>query len=295
MISNLDYPLVSIVVPSYNHALYIEECIESIVNQDYPNFELIVIDDGSKDESPQILKKLQTKYGFLLEINANQGLSQTLNRGFRDLAKGKYFTFSASDDRWFPGKLSKQVAFLEENLDYAMVYGRAWYIDENGQYLEKDNKRKSLYTGGYIFDELILQKFHPPVNYMLRAEVISSLGYYREHIWAEDFDMNLRIADRFPIGFIDDYLSYYRINHSIPSKALNFKSIRSHRDSIELFKHKPVFGRAIKAWHYRNYLWYAPFSSGKKLAVKGLLKNLDLIHTEQFWRSLAVLIFKWHK
>jgi len=288
------YPLVSIVVPSYNHASHIQECIESIVHQNYPNFELIVIDDGSKDKSPEILKSLQAKYDFTLEINKNQGLSKTLNRGFRDLAKGKYFTFCASDDKWFPEKLSKQVAFLEENPDCAMVYGKAWYIDEEGKDIESKNNKPIFYKGGYIFNDLILQNFHPPVNYMLRASVVRDLGFYREHIWAEDFDMNLRIADKFPIGYIDEYLFYYRFDKSGPSKMLNFKTIRSHKDSIELFKHRPEYSKALKAWHFRNFQWYAPFKIGKKLAFLGLIRNVDKFYRKDFWFSLIVLIVKWH-
>lgn len=288
-------PLVSIVVPSYNHADYIEQCLESIFHQDYPNFELIVIDDGSSDTSPEILKRLQKKHGFALELNKNQGLSKTLNKGFKYYAKGKYLTFSASDDKWFPGKLSKQVAFLESNAEYAMLYGKAWYIDEYGKDVLERNQKKTNYKGGHIFKDLILQRFHPPVNYMLRADVVKSLGYYREHIWAEDFDMNLRIAENHPIGFLDDYLSYYRINYNIPSKALNFKMVYSHKDSIDLFKHRAEYAEAIKAWHYRNFKWYAPFAIGKKLALRGLILNVDQISKKDFWISLLVLIFKWHK
>lgn len=288
-------PLVSIVVPSYNHAPYIEECIESIVYQDYDNFELIVIDDGSQDSSPEILRRLQKKYDFILELNNNQGLSKTLNSGFRDLASGKYFTFCASDDKWFPGKLARQVAFLESNLDHAMVYGRAWYIDEKGKDDSARNKSKTIFKGGQIFTDLILQCFHPPVNYMLRADVVRALGYYREHIWAEDFDMNLRISEQYPIGFLDESLSYYRVNYTIPSKALNFKTAYSHRESIELFKHRPEYSEAIKAWHWRNYKWYAPFYVGKRHALKGMIKNLDKMNRKEFWISLMVLVFKWHR
>lgn len=288
-------PLVSIIVPSYNHAQYIEQCIESIVSQDYDNYELIVIDDGSVDESPLILQKLQNKYGFYLEMNKNQGLSKTLNRGFKDLAKGKYFTFCASDDYWMPGKLKKQVQFLEENPDYAMVYGKAIIVDETGQILHEYNQKKEhKLKGGYIFKELIFLDFHPPVNYMLRAEVIRELGYYREHIWAEDFDMNLRIAIKYPIGFINEFLSYYRINNSIPSKSLTFKTIYSHKDSIDQFKNSEFYIEAVKKWHYRCFTWYAPFKSGKILALKGMLRNLDMIYKKEFINSAIVLLVRWY-
>jgi alpha-1,3-rhamnosyltransferase len=288
-------PIVSIVVPSYNHATYITQCIESIVNQDYENYELIVIDDGSTDESPILLKKLQKKYHFYLEFNPNQGSSKTLTRGFKDIAKGKYFTFCSSDDYWLPGKLRKQISFLEKNPDYAMVFGKVKIIDEHGNFdiTRTTNSNKKL-KGGRIFKDLINLDFFPPGNSVIRAKVIQELGYYRGHIWAEDFDMFLRISVNYPIGFINDDLSVYRVNYSIPSKNLNFKTIYSHRDSILQFRNSAYFNEAMKNWHFRCFTWYAPFTKGKKLAIKGMFHNLDKILTKPFIISFLVLIFKWH-
>lgn len=289
-------PLVSIVVPSYNHAPYITQCIESIVNQDYNNYELIVIDDGSMDESPLILKELQKKYGFYLELNQNQGRSKTLNHGLRDVAKGKYFTFCASDDYWLPGKLKKQVDFLEKNQEYAMVFGKAQIVDENNKpEVTRTENANSKLKGGWIFKELINIEFHPPVNYMLRASVVRDLGYYREHIWAEDFDMNLRIAIDHPIGYIEDYLSAYRVNNTVPSKSLSFKTIYSHRDSILQFEGNPFFKEAMKNWYFRCFTWYAPFAKGKRLALKGMINSYDKMLTRKFVVSFLMLVSRWHK
>ena len=83
-------PLVSVVVPCYNHEKYVKETIESIVNQTYKNIELIVIDDGSKDNSVKVIQELADKYGFTFIHRPNKGLSATLNEGIR-LSKGKYF------------------------------------------------------------------------------------------------------------------------------------------------------------------------------------------------------------
>ena len=292
----MDYPLVSIVVPSYNHAPYIRQCIESIVSQDYKNYELIVIDDGSSDESPKILNELQEVYKFYLEVNENQGVSRTLNCGFRDIAKGKYFTFCSSDDYWLPGKLRKQVEFLEKNNEYAMVFGKVKILDEfENLDLKRMSSTNNKLKGGWVFKELINLEFHPPGNSMLRASVLQELGYYRTNIWAEDFDMVLRISINHPIGFIEEYLSIYRINNSMPSKSLNFKTIYSHRDSILQFRETKDFNEAIKNWHFRCFTWYAPFTKGKKLAFLGMLHSIDKIFTKQFIVSFAVLIIKWHR
>jgi len=289
-------PLVSIVVPSYNHAPYIAQCIESIVYQDYYNYELIVLDDVSQDATPQILPELQKIQRFHLELQKNQGRAKTINHGLRDLAKGKYIALCASDDYWLPGKLSKQVKFLEKYPEYAMVFGKTQIVDENNVFDIAQNQKGSIkLKGGSIFKELINIEFHPPVNYMLRASVVKDLGYYREHIWAEDFDMNLRIAEKYPIGYIDEFLSAYRVNNSIPSKSLTFNTIYSHRDSILQFEETAYFKEAIKNWHFRCFTWYAPFTKGKRLALYGMFHSLDKMLTKQFIISFIVLIFKWHK
>ena len=287
-------PLVSIVVPSYNHASFIEKCIECIINQDYDNYELIVIDDGSTDNSDEMLSRLHKKYGFYLEFNKNQGLAKTLNRGFKEIAKGKYFAICASDDYWLPNKLTLQVEFLETNPDYAMVFGKAIVIDENDNTMEERTESTNrLLEGGNIFKQLLFLEFHPPVNYLYRAKVIQKMGFFRENIWAEDFDMNLRIANQYAIGYINEYLFYYRVNNSIPSKNLNFKTIYSHKNSIDQFKDSEYYNQAIKLWHFRCFTWYAPFYKGKKLALKGMSHSLDKIFKREFWHSFALLLFRW--
>ena len=287
------YPLVSIVIPYFNHSSYIKECVESIYAQDYTNFELFVIDDGSTDNSYSSLIKLQKKYGFYLERNENQGISNTLNRGFKDLANGDFVTFCASDDFYLPKKISKQVDFLLNNDDCAMVYGKAIVVDTQSKRIDKLTISSNKYLkGGYIFEDIILQKFHPPVNYMIRADILKEIGYYRKNIWAEDFDMNLRLSLKYPIGFINDFLIGYRSDESI-NKNLNFKTIYSHLDSIDQFKDHSIYKLALKDWHYRCFLWYSPYIKGKKIAFKGMIANLDRCFEKEFIIFLLVLIRKW--
>ena len=217
-----------------------------------------------------------------------------MNRGFRDLAKGKYLTFCASDDYWLPEKLSAQVKFMEINLQYAMVYGKAKFVDSDDNLLpiETELGNKNL-KGGFIFKNILLQEFHPPVNYLFRSKVLNRLDYYRENIWAEDFDMNLKISEQYPIGFINDYLSCYRTAEKNVNKNLNFKTIYSHLDSINQFRHSKYYKKALKNWHYKCFKWYSPFVTGKKLALIGMLHNLDKMYKKEFIIYLLVLIRKW--
>ena len=116
---NKKNPLVSVVVPCYNHERYVKECIQSIIDQSYKNIELIVIDDGSKDASVAVIEGLRgaceerfTRFEF--SARENRGLCNTLNQAL-DWCQGEYFAAIASDDQWLPFKTEKQVEYLEEH------------------------------------------------------------------------------------------------------------------------------------------------------------------------------------
>ena len=193
-----------------------------------------------------------------------------------------------------PNKLNLQVEFLEKNTNHAMVFGKVIAINENDKFMKEltEYKNRNL-KGGNIFKELLF-RISSPVNYLYRGNVIKKLGFFREDIWAEDFDTYLRVANKYPIGFINEYLFYYRVNNSIPSKNLNFKTIYSHKASIDQFKDSEYYNQAIKLWHFRCFTWYAGFYKGKKLALKGMANSLDKIFKKEFWNSVALLIFRWH-
>ena len=103
---NNEKPLVSVVIPCYNHEKFVQDCIQSVIDQTYENIELIIIDDGSKDNSVKVIQELADKYGFTFIHRPNKGLSATLNEGIR-LSKGKYFSAIASDDILFLEKIEK--------------------------------------------------------------------------------------------------------------------------------------------------------------------------------------------
>ena len=109
--------LVTVLIPSYNHQKYIKDAILSVINQTYKNIELIVIDDGSSDDSPQIIRSLGKKYNFKYIIRENRGICATLNEAL-NMAKGVYFCGLGSDDMFFPEKIEKQVNFMLNNPEY---------------------------------------------------------------------------------------------------------------------------------------------------------------------------------
>jgi alpha-1,3-rhamnosyltransferase len=290
----MTFPLVSVIIPSYNHERFITACIKSVFEQDYPCFEVIVIDDGSTDRSREILGELKQQFDFQLIFQENQGLSCTINRGITEYSKGKYITVCASDDYWLPGKLEKQVKFLEENPVVPLVYGKSKIIDTNSNCLEHQTilLNQGL-KGGKIFKEIIFQDFHLPVNYMYRTEIFKDIGLFDTRVWAEDFDMNLRISAKYPFGYLDDYLACYRRGSNSSSSDEPWKIVRSHRCSIEKFRDSPWYGEALRRWHYRNFIWFAYRKGYKLFALKSMFYSLKFAGKKSYLKGIRDIVFKW--
>jgi alpha-1,3-rhamnosyltransferase len=288
-----DQPLVSIIVPCYNHEKFITKCIESVINQTYKEWELIVIDDGSTDNSRDLLIKLKAKFNFALIIQKNIGLPATLNKGIKEFSNGKYITFCASDDYWCHNKLELQVEYMENNPDIPMCFGKSYIIDEKGdinEKLTKDTNHKL--HGGEIFKDIILVNFHPPVNYLFKKDIFNQVGYYKEGIWTEDFNMNLRISRYYRIGFIDEFLFYYRLINS-GSKIRSLKIINSQLICINEYKDSEYYREALINWHYRNFLYLASCREHKVLSLKGLYYSRRYFLRYSYWFALIKLLLLW--
>lgn len=287
-------PLVSVVVPSYNHERFIEQCIDSIFAQTFNDFELIVIDDGSSDGSRDVLNGLKNKYDFTLVVQENMGISRTLNKGIQEYALGKYFTFCASDDYWLPDKLEKQVSFMEQHPDIPMCYGKAYAVDEESNVIQKLTVAiNQNLKGGYIFKDIILINFHLPVNYLFRKNIYYEVGLYRDDIFTEDFYMNLRISNKYQIGYIDDFLFCYRTNQNFQSKPPTIKTSISHAECINEYKWSEYYKEAMLKWHFRNFVMYSAFRKHKSLALKGMIQSVNFILNRSYLRSIVRLLFSW--
>lgn len=128
-----DSPLVSIVTPSFNQAPYLEKTIQSVLEQDYPNLEYIIVDGASKDGSKKIIEKYAGKLAWWIS-EADLGQTDAINKGFQH-ASGKIYAWLNSDDTYQPGTIREAVDFLQNHPGIVMVYGDAYYIDEQGRYI----------------------------------------------------------------------------------------------------------------------------------------------------------------
>ncbi|MGB7388528.1 MAG: glycosyltransferase family A protein, partial [Pseudomonas neustonica] len=144
-----EYPLVSVIVPCYNYAGYVDETLRSVLSQDYPNFELIVVDDGSTDNSVHVIERalaanqdgLAQRVEFIRQENA--GVSAALNTGLAE-ARGDFIATFDADDIMPPGRLSVQMAYLREHPEVGCLGGVAERIDEQGKLLPKKDKKRSV-------------------------------------------------------------------------------------------------------------------------------------------------------
>jgi alpha-1,3-rhamnosyltransferase len=284
-------PLVSVFVPSYNHARFITTCIESIVHQTYRNFELIVIDDGSTDSSPEILRGLQKKYEFILIFQKNRGVAATFNRAIREFIRGQYLSACASDDYWAPEKLALQVEQMESHPEWGMCYGKNHFVNDKGFILPGYSGDEKKLRGGDIFEDLMLFRFHPHVNYMIRRSVFDRVGLYDENILTEDFYMNLKIASEYPVGYIDHYLGYYRI----PAGRMKIERYAlltsSHQTVLGSYRSHPAYRKALRITSLRNFDTYSGFRGYKMPALKNMLSALGVCYHRRFLVAFLKLLF----
>lgn len=222
------FPKVGVVIAVYNSEKFVEEAIESILNQTYQDFEIIVVDDGSTDESADIIKSFNDKR-IIYMYQENQGHADAKNKGVLR-SKGKYKAFLDSDDVWLPEKLEKQVAILDSNPEIALVYSDCYYADVRGKVMARAFKRAKPFRVA-VFSQLFLSNFIPFSTVVVRKEIFEKVGLFNpKYFIAPDYDLFLRIAKHFKIEYVDLPLAKYRIHKANISK--NF--ILNSQETIEI-------------------------------------------------------------
>ncbi|HNK63151.1 MAG TPA: glycosyltransferase family 2 protein [Anaerolineales bacterium] len=189
-------PLVSIITPSFNQAHFLEATIRSVLEQDYPNIEYIVIDGGSTDGSVDIIKKYKGRIAAWVS-EPDKGQTDAINKGFAS-AKGEILAWINSDDTYHPGAVSAAVRFLSEDPEAGMVYADCDFIDETGRVIGRFASRQTDYAKlrrGYV---------HIPQQTMFfRAKYWQQLGPLDPSFYfAMDYDLWVRIARHAPLKYL---------------------------------------------------------------------------------------------
>ncbi len=201
-------PLLTVIMPVFNADRYVEEAIESVLDQTFTDFELLVVDDGSTDNSVEVARRFQDPRITVLAHARNAGKVTVCNHAVMR-SRGKYVTVHDADDYSAPDRFQEQIAFLEKNQEFAMCGTWFYEIDRNAAIIRKVN----LETDPDQLRDLIRadSQFHGPTM-VFRRDILNGIGgLYRNFHNKEDVDLSMRIAEKYPVKNLDQHLYYYRL------------------------------------------------------------------------------------
>jgi len=254
--------MVSVVIPSFNRAHMIADALDSIAGQTYRPVEIIVVDDGSEDNTEKTVADWKTAHEQDGELSVsyvkqpNQGGNVARNRGIRE-ASGDFIAFLDSDDLWHPAKLEKQIAVMNENDEIGAVYSGLQQVElESGAVVEKMTRT---YPQGKILAQMLIHDVTSPTStYVVRRDVFEKVGCFDVDLQArQDWDMWIRVSAAYSIGCVPDALVDFR-DHSGPRTFSNpDKEIQAYYKIMEKYADLragcPMFVRqAAKASFYRR-------------------------------------------
>ena len=201
-------PKVSVIIPTYNRGWILREAIESVLSQEFTDYELIVVDDGSTDDTPEILEV----YGrdIIVLHQSNCGVSAARNRGIA-ASRGQLVAFLDSDDLWLPRKLTRQVDFFKANPAALICQTQETWV-RNGVRVNPRNRHHKF--SGMIFEPSLALCLVSPSAVMIRKTLFDRVGTFDESLPAcEDYDLWLRVSCRYPVFLLDEPLIIKRGGH----------------------------------------------------------------------------------
>jgi glycosyltransferase involved in cell wall biosynthesis len=202
-------PRVSVIIPTFNRAWILEEAIDSVLAQNFADFELIVVDDGSTDDTRARLQRYRSRIQYIHQ--PNRGVSAARNAGLRR-AKGTLIALLDTDDLWQPAKLARQAAFFDAHPEARICQTEEIWI-RHGQRVNP--RRRHRKPSGWIFEPSLALCLVSPSAVMLRRELMAEMGGFDETLPAcEDYDLWLRVSLRYPVHLIDDPLVVKRGGHA---------------------------------------------------------------------------------
>lgn len=257
-----EMPLVSVIIASYNHAPYIEASIASVLAQTYPHIELLVIDDGSSDDSVERIRRLQKIHDFDFRVQQNQGLSRTLNEAIAR-AKGSLIAPFGSDDIMLSGRIAKQVAYLVDKPQVGICAGNVQEIDEHG---ESRGTPKALPLRSLDFEDVFLDRKPgaPAPTLLFRREALARVGGFDPQIRLEDLLIELKITHAgYRLDILPDVLALYRVHATNTYKNYRFM-VDNVLKTYAQFADHPVYDEVCA--RFRNSMLLKCGKSDKALA-----------------------------
>jgi len=247
-------PQVSVVITCYNYGRYLEGCLRSVLGQTWQDFEVIIVNDGSTDDTDVVIEPYLADERIVYLKQANAGQANAKNLGISQ-ARGNFVAFLDADDLWEPTKLEKQMKLFENPL-VGVVYSTARYIDENGRGINIRLYSKYLKPrSGMVAQYLVFDNFVPFSSSVVRMTCFKQTGVFDESIeMGIDWDLWLRISVKWTFQFVSDPLLIYRVGHlGQMSKNLE-KRQRCSEVIMQKFSEKNTDimtqGVMRRVWHY---------------------------------------------
>lgn len=285
-------PLISVLIPLYNHAAYVEECLNSIRDEDWPRLELLVLDDGSKDDSFSILQTWVTKHGGRFEnvwikTQANQGICKTLN-ALIAAANGDFLVIIASDDTLVRGGIRARFEYLQKHPEHLAVFGKVELIGEAGKTMSKIQKSHANGLRAWRHPHLLERNLL--LNWSLAGPILmchrqafdekNGVGPYDGSLDYEDLDMYLRFLSRHALGFVEQIVGGYRIHEK------NFCRDKNHRppkdESYRVLSRRKDAFKGVNRWLVTLLMW----KSERGLYERPRLRHVFARQTISVWRRL---------
>ena len=240
----METPLVSVVIPSYNHACYITQAITSVLTQGYPKVELIVIDDGSTDESPAIIASLARQHGFRFVQQSNHGVSHALNHAIRNYSTGEYIAVLASDDYMHPEKIQKQIACLRQLPHSQLCFTQAVEFDTEQKRPLRIFPQRNFQ--GDMLKRIFLRQPYAAGSILFTRSLFEKLNGYDENIRLEDWDFLIRAAAQTHFSGVYQPLCYYRSHPLNTFKTISRREIYKEKKQL-LLKNRHLVSPLILA------------------------------------------------
>lgn len=275
--------LVSILMPVYNGSAFLDRSIGSVLKQSYANWEIIIVDDHSSDNSSEVVKKyLNDKRIILKQNDCNKGIAASRNLALKQ-AKGDFIAILDQDDEWLPQKLEKQMR-LFNSLDstFGLVYCNTKVQFENGhvQPFKKDIAPQQSIEEN--FKKLYLTNYISSLTVVFRKECIQKVGYFNENIqWGgDDYDLWLRISAQYKFAFVDEVLCIrheHGKNFSHAKKKMMYGSLETGNELIENKPERKTLLNQRTALLYYRYgietLKTGPLTEGLNFVIKALFTS----------------------
>ncbi len=287
-------PKVSVIIPTYNREQFIARTIQSVLNQTYKDFEIVVVDDGSTDTTKEKLGTFGSKIKLIEQPNSERAVSR--NNGVKN-SSGEYIAFLDSDDAWIQDKLEDQVKLLDSRPEVILTYGQSLRINEKGEKI-KTAKRQLEGFSGNVFENLLMRNFVVSPTPTIRREFFEkTTGFQSKYIPYEDWEFWLRFSLLGKFYFLDKPFAYYRIHKNQSVKLLEAEKIERVttlllEDSFRL-KEIPekIKDQSMGLANLRFSYWYILANQNKKAKEK-LKKAIELNSKMLFdprWHGLNLI------